>query len=607
MNDQNTSRHALVFGASGLIGRHLVMTLAKEGAKVSAAVRSIDSGAKVMRWLDAHGLTRAADVSIVIVDFETPEILGGGATAFADVTEIHNCAGSFRFGMPAAEARNVNVGIVERLVDFAAELPNLQRILHISGYRVGGQDPTSVPWTAEHREAVYAELGGYEASKVESDAIFQARALARGLPWTVINPATVIGDSVTGESDQHIGIATTIEEMWHGTATALPAGKDTFVPVLTVDYMAAFMAATAIDPEGAGKSYWILDDATPPLGDLFTHVGRHLGAKVPRLRIPVGVIKRLPASLTKADPETLGFLSTDRYPTGPANELASRHGIPMPDVHLSLDRWADHMAAHRFGRSEGEDRRFIDAGGLRTFQLGAHDSEQLILPGLPVNADTWAKTAMSIGARAVDLPGLGLSGGTGVQDWELWLPAVLGDGPVELIGHSMGAAAAVLAADQNPDRVASLTLVAPFFLQPRTRASTLMRPFVRGYLRRADARRLSLRLTGSSASAAALVTTVEDLKRGRAAGVASHLARAGSSSWRAGLREALKRFAGPVHIITGNDDPLDAHALQELTAFPNVTFHSVTGAGHHPQLTHGDELSAALVDLRPATTATSGH
>ncbi len=210
------------------------------------------------------------------------------------------------------------------------------------------------------------------------------------------------------------------------------------------------MTAAAVDPVADGKAYWILDDATPPLADLLTHVGRHLGVKVPRVRMPIGVIKRLPQRITKADPETLTFMSADRYPTDSAIEFAARHGIPMPDVLVSLERWADHLAAHRFGAVTADGRRFADVGGLRTFELGVARSSRVVFPGLPVNADTWAEVASGIGARVVDLPGLGLSGGTGVQDWEKWLPAVLGGEPADLIGHSIGAAAAVVAADRLP-------------------------------------------------------------------------------------------------------------------------------------------------------------
>ncbi|WP_052226738.1 alpha/beta fold hydrolase [Microbacterium mangrovi] len=603
MTPHESPRHALVFGASGLIGRYLVLALAEAGADVTAAVRTAASGARLDRWLAEHGLTRS--ISTTIVDFDAPEIVAGGASAFTDVTEIHSCAGSFRFGMTAEEARNANVGIVEKLIDFAADLPALQRVVHISGYRVGGQDPAAVPWSDDHRAAVYRELGAYEASKVESDAVFQARALERGIPWTIVNPAAVIGDSVTGESDQYIGLAGTIEQIWDGTAAALPAGETTFVPVVTVDHLAAFMATAAVDPDAADTAYWLLDDATPPLAELLTHVGRHLGARVPRLRIPVGVIKRLPQRITGAEPETLTFMSTDRYPTQSTIAFAARHRMPMPDPLVSVERWADYMAAHRFGAARADDRRFVDAGGIRTFELGASGSGRLIFPGLPVNADTWADVASGIGARAVDLPGLGLSGGTGIADWEQWLPAVLGDGPADLIGHSIGAAAAVVAADRMPARVASLTLISPFFLQGPTGASGWMRPLVRTALRHSDAARLSRRLTGSEASAAALESSVGDLKRATAARVAEQLARAGSELWRVELRKALGRFRGPVRIITGSDDPLAPDAAAWLETLPNVELISIQDAGHHPQLTHGDALVALLAGSASSSANTS--
>ncbi|MDF0513317.1 alpha/beta fold hydrolase [Agromyces sp. H3Y2-19a] len=599
MTPHENSRHALVFGASGLVGRHLVLTLAEAGANVTAAVRTAESGARVERWLRKHGVTR--NISTTIVDFDAPEIVAGGPSTLPFVTEIHNCAGTYRFGMTAHEARSANVGIVEKLLDFAEGLPHLQRVVHISGYRVGGQDPTTVPWSDDHRAAAYKELGAYEASKVESDAIFQARALERGLPWTIVNPSSVIGDSLTGESDQHIGLASTIEQIWDGSAAALPGGEATFLPVVTVDYLAAFMAAAAIDPSAAGKAYWVLDDDTPPLAELLTHVGRHLGARVPPVRIPVGVIRRLPQRITKADPETLTFMSADRYPTQPAIELADRHGIPMPDVRVSLERWADYLAAHRFGAVTTDGRRFVDAGGVRTFELGVPGSSRVLLPGLPVNADTWAEVASGVGARVVDLPGLGLSGGTGIRDWEQWLPAVLGGRPADVVGHSIGAAAAVVAADRYPAQVESLTLIAPFFLQTPMRASARLRPLVRTYLRHADPARLSHRLTGSDASAVALESSVSDLRRRSAKRAAEQLSRAGSTQWRAELVEALGRFSGPVRIITGSDDPLTPAAVEQLATRTNVELISVAGAGHHPQLTHRD----ALVELLRSTPAST--
>jgi pimeloyl-ACP methyl ester carboxylesterase len=117
---------------------------------------------------------------------------------------------------------------------------------------------------------------------------------------------------------------------------------------------------------------------------------------------------------------------------------------------------------------------------------------------------------------------------------------------------------------------------------------------VRNYLRHVDAARLSIRLTGSAASAAALESTVSDLRRTGAARVAAQLALAGSPRWRAELRAALERFDGPIRIVTGSEDPLDPAAVARLASRPNVELIWVAGAGHHPQLTHGAALAEVL-------------
>jgi nucleoside-diphosphate-sugar epimerase len=328
------TRHALVFGATGLIGRNLVLALGAAGVRVSTATRSRESYERLVRWLTDHGQDEAPiDLR---VDFDaTPIIETDG------ITEIFNCAGAYRFGMSMTEARRANVDTVRAILTYAAGLPNLGRVVHVSGYRVGGRQ--------EWSEATYQKLGAYEASKIESDTVFQTTADALRIPWSIVNPATVIGDSVTGESDQYLGLAVTLKDLYRGKLPGIPGNAQTFVPVVAVDYLARFMTLLPDDPAADRTSYWLLDDNTPALPELVELVAGHYGVKAPRLRIPVALIRRLPRWLTKADPETLSFLSTDRYPTASANAFAARHNLEMPDTEKTILRWADHLAAHHFG------------------------------------------------------------------------------------------------------------------------------------------------------------------------------------------------------------------------------------------------------------------
>jgi nucleoside-diphosphate-sugar epimerase len=255
-------------------------------------------------------------------------------------------AGAYAFGMTTERARAANVDTTRHIVAFTATLPAPVRLVHLSGYRVGGQDPETVPWSTERVTREYARLGAYEASKVESDAVVQAEAAEHGVPLTIVNPSTVIGDSRTGESPQTLGLAATVLDLVAGRMPALPGGPDTFVPVVTVDYLARFTALLPTRADTAGQSYWVLDDTTPALPDLLRLIGNEHDADVPRLRVPVWLLKILPAALTRADPETLSFLSSDRYPTASAAAVAREHQLTHPDVGVSLRRWSRYLQAN---------------------------------------------------------------------------------------------------------------------------------------------------------------------------------------------------------------------------------------------------------------------
>ena len=258
--------------------------------------------------------------------------------------------------------------------------------------------------------------------------------------------------SSSGESDQQIGLAASVRDLWHGKLAALPGNGTTFVPVVPVDYLASFMALVPTVPEADGQSYWVLDDDTAGLPDLLTAIGRHYQVRVPGLRIPVKLVKLLPATLTKADPETLSFMSTDRYPTESARVLAGEHELRMPETLPTILRWADHVAAHRFGAvsDEATGRGFSSHAGIHTFGIGDPQARTIVLPPIPLNADTWAAAAarMSEPVRVLDLPGLGMSAGS-EDAWGDWLTAVAdGRDDLHLVGHSVGAAVAVEHASQ---------------------------------------------------------------------------------------------------------------------------------------------------------------
>ncbi|MCB5167339.1 alpha/beta fold hydrolase [Streptomyces bambusae] len=550
---------AIVFGATGFIGRSLVAELLARGQRVAAAVRNDTLTA----WLTSQGVDLRG-LEIVTADITRP------LEELPDVRDVYNAAGRFAFGLSEQDARSVNVTGALNVVEWAATLPRLRRLVHISGYRVSAADG--------HPD--YTALGAYEASKFEADLAVRARAEALSVPLTVANPSTVIGPG------QYIGLATLVEDLWNGRLPALPGSSDTFLPVTTIDYLVRFLAEIPASP--VGEHYWVLDDTTPLLPDLIGTMAAHMGVRAPRRTIPAGLLRRLPQRLTGADPETLSFLSADRYPTASAHAFAARTGLEMPPATEALRTWADDLVAARFGSASPWQRPygFHTVAGAPTWATGdRHRPSHVLLHGLPMNGDLWRPLAAHLPGPvlAPDLPGLGRSGPS-AQPVDAWLAELMG--PVQtrpvLVAHSLACGAALRFAVGHPDRLSGLVLVSPAFLQapaPRLARSVLAAPM----LRRMPAPRLARTLgvpDGPEVQSAAADLRRPGVARRVTASLRAHTAE------RHRLRALLDRVAVPVRIVVGATDPLTEPVDLPVT--------EIAGAGHYPQLTHPTQVAHSL-------------
>ncbi|MFC6543873.1 alpha/beta fold hydrolase [Nonomuraea salmonea] len=622
------SPDSVVFGAGGFIGRFVVAELLRRGRRVAAAVRG--DADRLTSWLAGQDVPLGG-LSVVRADI-TRSGLGLPPTGLDGVRDVYNCAARFAFGLSVAEARAANVTGALNVLDWAAGLPALRRVVHVSGYRV------SADGSADGSAPDYRRLGAYEASKKEGDAAVRARARARGIPLTIANPSTAVGPG------QYVGLASVVADLWHGRLPALPGGREVFVPVVDVGYLAAFMTRLPEHEETAGRAYWILDDRTPVLPDLIALLARHMGVRAPRRSVPVGLLRRLPRALTGVDPETLSFLSADRYDTAPARAFAEKAGLSQPPTETVLTTWADALVAARFGTASPATARYgyQDVAGVRTWLTGDRERPgHVLLHGLPLDAGSWTQVTARLDTPALtaDLPGHGRSaippnpaagqaqeeragqratvgqaraeqaapgstasraraeqasprvtagrpraGRVGARALdpsalERWMAELLG--PVTtrpvLVAHSFACGPALRYAVAHPGAISRLVLVAPAFLQ--NPASRLLRSWAAvPLLRHLPAARLARTLGVPEGSTA-------DLARpGRARAVVAALRAAHAQ--RDELRRLLERVDVPVEIVVGSADP--------LTTAVDVPVTTIDGAGHYPQLTHPTELATHL-------------
>lgn len=342
--------HTLVLGAGGFLGRWLLLELLRHGEPVAAAVRTAESDAALRAWLREHDAD-PTPLTTVTADLTRPGLgLSPEDDArLAEVRDVHNLAARYRFGLTRAQAEPANVDGALHALHWSATRPRLRRLVHLSGYRVGRDPHPRYPLDPGTTAALYSRLGAYEASKQLGDAAVRVTAPRLGVPLTTVNPSSVIGHSATGEAGQYLGLAQLVRQLHCGRLPLLPGTRRTFLPVVTVDHLARFLAAVPAHDHAPTAAHTVLDPATPVLPELIAFLATHLGVRPPRGLIPVPLVRRLPRALTGADPETLTFLSEDRYDTSSADALSAAAGLTHPPLAPALRHWADRLVLDAFG------------------------------------------------------------------------------------------------------------------------------------------------------------------------------------------------------------------------------------------------------------------
>jgi pimeloyl-ACP methyl ester carboxylesterase/nucleoside-diphosphate-sugar epimerase len=593
------SPNTLVTGANGFLGRWLLIELTRRGHTVAALIRNAEQrGSELRTFLDTHG---GNSERLTLVDGDLCKDGLGMKTSLPEVRDVFHLAAAFAFGMDPEHARATNVDGTQRVLAWAVAQSNLRRFVHLGGYRATHlpeylkESPFPLPQTIRNR--LYRELGAYEASKYESQLLVKVFAQEHQLPLTIVSPSGVIGDSSSGKTIQIAGLGEIVQKLYAGKLPALAGTKNTFLPVVAVDHLARMLASAPEHPETLGQELCVLDQHTPRLPELIDRISVHLGVQAPKHLVPTSLLRVIPKTLSGVEPESLSFLTEDRYDTRSAEEHARVAGISMPDFTTTLERWVTYLVASRFGDNHvPEPAEFRDAAGSRTFCVGnPAQAETVFLHGIPWNGDSWQAMARLMGTTSLrpDLPGLGRSSAArgGYLDW---LEALLANRQeqVQLIGHSLGTEIAVRYAHAFPERVSSLVLISPYFLQGRPSWYLRQPVLTSRVFSCASAQSLQRQLLGEQQGMhPAFESAFAQLKRrGVATRNAQALAGAADAGRRQELQAMLNTIRVPTLLIHGEDDPWKEHLPS------NHKVITVAGAGHSPHITNPKACVSAIND-----------
>ncbi len=594
----------ILTGATGLIGRWLLLELLRRGRRVLALVRNAQvRQVELSEWALRHGVEvdglRTGEFSL------DDWARGAGSLDDLEVSEVQDVfhlAARFEFGLAPEVARAANVDASIRFLEASSRLPRLRRYVSVSGYRVSSAHGEV---SAEH----YSKLGAYEASKLEEHALLRRRAEELGVALNVVNPCSVIGDSESGETLQKTGVGEVVQQLFDGKMPAQVGSPRTFVPLVAVDRVARFMAELPLQ-DVAGGEYWLLHPDSPNLPELIERIAQTMGVQAPSLRLPVGVVRVLPRALTGAEPESLSFLSEDRYPSAEGDRLSAAWGLERTDFDQSLRAWVGYLVGTRFLRRKSRAPRFYATRAGQILAEGGEGSNLVLLHGLPLDATSWDPllAELSEPALVVDLPGLGRSGAQHPGfDWadSGWLEDLPLPRRACLVGHSLGCAPALDYALTHPEQVEEVLLVAPAFLGAGMARWLRCQPLMRGVFRFGGPRQLESQLFGADRPVgleALVESTYESLQRAHVRrSVAAALAWAGDPAVRRRTAEKLAAVSErgvSVRVLWGERDGALAQNLP-----PRVRAQVLPEAGHYPQLTHPQRLAAWLRE----ETKSTGH
>jgi NAD dependent epimerase/dehydratase len=229
---------ALVTGAGGFIGSHLVERLVHDGARVRAFVHYRGDGQR--GWLETS--TVAADVEFVAGDLVDSECVRKAAEGI-DVIFHLGALISIPYSYVAPRSYlQVNVEGTMNVLE-AARAHGISRLVHTSTSEVYGT-PDSVPITENH------PLKGqspYSASKIAADKIAESYFCTWQVPVVVLRPFNTFGPRQSARAV----LPTILSQLLAGATTlrlgALSPRRDlTFVSDTVDGFVRAALAAGAV-------------------------------------------------------------------------------------------------------------------------------------------------------------------------------------------------------------------------------------------------------------------------------------------------------------------------------------------------------------------------
>jgi nucleoside-diphosphate-sugar epimerase len=266
---------ALVTGAAGLLGSHLIDLLIERGEEPRALVSSDDAASFARPDIE----TRVGNIR----DQATLE------AAIDGVEYVYHCAARTGPWGPEDEYIATNVRALETVARVAAAA-GIRRLVHVSSVTVHGND---VRGSADESTPFADEPNPYSRTKVQGERLLERLVRDEQVPVTIVRPGWIYGPRDAASFGR---FATMIRD---GRMVVIGPGKN-HVPLIYVTDVALGMVRAAETDTAVGRAYLLVNDERVTQRDYLDAIADELAADRPSRRIPYRAAVMLGAGLEAA-------------------------------------------------------------------------------------------------------------------------------------------------------------------------------------------------------------------------------------------------------------------------------------------------------------------
>ena len=277
-----------------------------------------------------------------------------------EVTQIFHLAAISYLGMPRSAARRVNVDGTRNVLELASDCKHLKRLNHFSTCYVSGDRVGVI--AEDELERGQRFRNAYEETKFEAEKLVQA-ATPR-LPITIFRPATVVGDSITGEIDRfdgpyYLGMLLVLSPL----AIPLPLPGNGVAPlnVVPVDFVLKAVWAISRNANAVGRTVHLVDPNPMSARRVYERIAEKANKRLPRFNVPVraaDLFLRLPGldKVARSQRAAINYVNhLALYSCHYTLELLEGTGVRCPPLSTYLDKLVDFAQAHYRAKEPGHD------------------------------------------------------------------------------------------------------------------------------------------------------------------------------------------------------------------------------------------------------------